>query len=254
MASRRDFIKSVPLYTTAVGASTLFPVELLGAMRQSVSPNDKIQVGLIGCKGMGFTNLLSLSKINEIEVVALCDIDQGVLKQRTADLEKANIKKPKWYSDYRQLLDDTDVDLVVIGTPDHWHCLQLIDAIDAGKDAYCEKPIANSIHECQAMLHKVSSSDRIVQIGQWQRSQPHFVDAINYVHSGQLGQIRLVKVWAYQGWMQPVPVVPDSAVPEGVDYDIWLGPAQKRAFNPNRFHFNVRLLINLIFHCDVFFY
>ena len=240
MASRRDFIKSVPLYTTAVGASTLFPVELLGAMRQSVSPNDKIQVGLIGCKGMGFTNLLSLLKINEIEVVALCDIDQGVLKQRTADLEKANIKKPKWYSDYRQLLDDTDVDLVVIGTPDHWHCLQLIDAIDAGKDAYCEKPIANSIHECQAMLHKVNSSDRIVQIGQWQRSQPHFVDAITYVHSGQLGQIRLVKVWAYQGWMQPVPVVPDSAVPEGVDYDMWLGPAQKRAFNPNRFHFNFR--------------
>ena len=240
MASRRDFIKSVPLYTTAVGASTLFPVELLGAMRQSVSPNDKIQVGLIGCKGMGFTNLLSLLKINEIEVVALCDIDQGVLKQRTADLEKANIKKPKWYSDYRQLLDDKDVDLVVIGTPDHWHCLQLIDAIDAGKDAYCEKPIANSIHECQAMLHKVNSSDRIVQIGQWQRSQPHFVDAITYVHSGQLGQIRLVKVWAYQGWMQPVPVVPDSAVPEGVDYDMWLGPAQKRAFNPNRFHFNFR--------------
>lgn len=240
MGTRRQFVKRGGLYVAGLGASFMFPTELLASIRKTISPNDKIQVGLIGCKGMGFTDLLSLLKNSEVEVVALCDVDENVLQKRTMDLEKGGIKKPKWYSDYRKLLEDKDVDVVVIGTPDHWHCLQLTDALDAGKDVYCEKPIANSVAESKAMLSKVNASDRMVQIGQWQRSQPHFVDAINYVHSGKLGQIRLAKAWAYQGWMQPVPVVPNSAVPKGVDYNMWLGPAENRPFNKNRFHFSFR--------------
>jgi len=240
MGTRRQFVKRGGLYVAGLGASFMFPTELLASIRKTISPNDKIQVGLIGCKGMGFTDLLSLLKNSEVEVVALCDVDKNVLQKRTMDLEKGGIKKPKWYSDYRKLLEDKDVDVVVIGTPDHWHCLQLTDALDAGKDVYCEKPIANSVAESKAMLSKVNASDRMVQIGQWQRSQPHFVDAINYVHSGKLGQIRLAKAWAYQGWMQPVPVVPNSAVPKGVDYNMWLGPAENRPFNKNRFHFSFR--------------
>ena len=216
------------------------PMDLLSLYRRRVSANDKIHVGLIGCKGMGFNNLYSLLKLGEIEVVALCDVDESVLRKRTADLEEAGIKKPRWYKDYRELLDDREIDIAVIGTPDHWHCLQLCDAIDAGKDVYCEKPIANSIEECQLMLKAVSRSDRMVQIGQWQRSQPHFLDAINFVHSGKLGEIRLAKAWAYQGWMMPVDIKPDTAPPEGVDYSMWLGPAPLRPFNPNRFHFNFR--------------
>jgi predicted dehydrogenase len=222
------------------GASFAFPPELLSAFRKNVSPNDQINVGLMGCNGMGFSNLLSMLKLSEINVVALCDVDQGVLSTRTAELEIAGIKKPKWYGDYRQMLDNKDIDVVIIGTPDHWHCLQLCDALQAGKDVYCEKPIANSIQECNLMLQQVNASDRMVQIGQWQRSQPHFVDAINFVHSGQLGEIRLAKAWAYQGWMESIPPKPDGAVPSGVDYDMWLGPAPNRPFNPNRFHFNFR--------------
>lgn len=240
MGTRRQFVKRGSLYVAGLGTSFLFPTELLASIRKTISPNDRIQVGLIGCKGMGFTDLLSLLKNSEVEVVALCDVDENVLRERTADLQKGDVKKPKWYTDYRKMLDDSDIDIVVVGTPDHWHCLQLTDAIDAGKDVYCEKPIANSVAECETMLAKVDASDRMVQIGQWQRSQPHFVDAINYVHSGKLGQIRLAKTWAYQGWMQPVPVVPDSTVPQGVDYKMWLGPAPDRPFNQNRFHFNFR--------------
>jgi len=240
MGTRRQFVKRGGLYVAGLGASFMFPTELLASIRKTISPNDKIQVGLIGCNGMGFTDLLSLLKNSEVEVVALCDVDENVLQKRTMDLEKGGIKKPKWYSDYRKLLEDKDVDVVVIGTPDHWHCLQLTDALDAGKDVYCEKPIANSVAESKAMLAKVNASDSMVQIGQWQRSQPHFVDAINFVHSGKLGQIRLAKAWAYQGWMQPVPVLSNSAVPEGVDYDMWLGPAKNRPFNKNRFHFSFR--------------
>src|SRR6056297_107031 len=240
MGTRRQFVKRGGMYVAVLGASMVFPTELLASIRKNISPNDKVQVGLIGCKGMGFSDLSSMLQNSEVEIVALCDVDENVLREKTAELEKGGIKKPKWYSDYRKLLEDKDIHIAIIGTPDHWHCLQLTDAIDAGKDVYCEKPIANSVAESEAMLAKVNASDRMVQIGQWQRSEPHFVDAINYVHSGKLGQIRLVKTWAYQGWMQSIPVVPNSPVPDGVDYDMWLGPAEHRPFNQNRFHFNFR--------------
>lgn len=237
---RRKFIKNSSLWAMGTGASFLFPMDLLAAMRKDVSPNDRIGVGLIGCNGMGFSNLSSMLKMNEIEVVGLCDIDDNVLQKRIGDLQKAGVKKPKIYKDYRKLLENKDIDVVVIGTPDHWHCLQLADAVKAGKDVYCEKPLSNSIEECNLMLNFVQASDRIVQIGQWQRSQPHFVDAINFVHSGKLGEIRLAKAWAYQGWMGEIPVLADATVPPGVDYNMWLGPAPLRPFNANRFHFNFR--------------
>ncbi|MCM4171395.1 gfo/Idh/MocA family oxidoreductase [Arenibacter sp. TNZ] len=238
--NRRKFIKKSSLLAMGTGAAFLIPMDLLAAIRRNISPNDKIGVGLIGCNGMGFHDLSSMLKMSEIQVVALCDVDDGVLRKRTADLEKAGIKKPKLYKDYRELLGDKDVDVVIIGTPDHWHCLQLSDAVKADKDVYCEKPLANSIEECNLMLNSVQASDRMVQIGQWQRSQPHFVDAIDFVHSGKLGEIRLAKAWAYQGWMGAIPVLPDTATPAGVDYDMWLGPAPKKPFNANRFHFNFR--------------
>ncbi|MFT6369681.1 MAG: putative dehydrogenase [Maribacter sp.] len=237
---RRAFLRKGTAGLAVTGASFLFPMELLAAVRRKVGPNDTINIGLIGCKGMGFSDLVSMLKMGDTNVIALCDVDENVLQARTIDLEKAGIKKPKWYKDYRRLLENKDIDVVVIGTPDHWHCLQLTDALQAGKDVYCEKPIANSIQEANIMLNYVQSSDRMVQIGQWQRSQPHFVDAINFVHSGQLGEIRLAKAWAYMGWMKPVPIAVDSGVPKGVDYDMWLGPAPKRDFNINRFHFNFR--------------
>ena len=116
----------------------------------------------------------------------------------------------------------------------------MIDAVKAGKHVYVEKPVANSIGECNLMVQAADKTGKIVQAGQWQRSGPHYKKAIEIVRSGVLGNIRLVKVWAYQGWMKPVPVLPDAEAPEGVDYKFWLGPAPMRKFNPNRFHFNFR--------------
>src|SRR5210317_1855483 len=155
--NRRRFIKKSSLYLLGSATSFLFPVELLASMRKKVGPNDQINMGLIGCNGMGFSNLLSLLKINKVNVIALCDIDENVLSRRTSELEKAGIKKPQWYKDYRKMLDNKDIDFVVIGTPDHWHCLQLTDALNAGKDVYCEKPIANSMQECEIMLNTVQN-------------------------------------------------------------------------------------------------
>jgi len=132
------------------------------------------------------------------------------------------------------------VDAVIIGTPDHWHALIMIHACQAGKDVYVEKPVGNSIIECNTMVAAQQKYNRAVQCGQWQRSQQHFRDAIDFVHSGKLGNIRTVKVWCYQGWMRPAPVVSDSAVPAGINYKQWLGPATTRPFNASRFHFNFR--------------
>lgn len=240
MSSRRKFIRSVSYGAAGLGLMGGLSTDVLANSRKRFGPNDKIRLGVIGCNGMGFNNLVSMLKQPEVELVALCDVDSRVLSKRSGELENYGLKKPDWYNDYRQMLDQKDIDIVIIGTPDHWHCLQLCDALDAGKDVYCEKPLANSIQECQIIKQQLAQSSQIVQIGQWQRSQPHFVQAIDFVHSGALGEIRLAKAWAYQGWMMPVDKIPDGPVPEGVDYDMWLGPARKRAFNQNRFHFNFR--------------
>jgi predicted dehydrogenase len=237
--SRRQFLRRSSL--AAAGLGLAGPLEAMAAHRKPVAASDRIRFGVIGCRGMGWSNMRSALKIDEVECVALCDADQRELDRRKEDAIKVQQgQPPKLYRDFRKLLDDKNVDAVIIGTPDHWHCLMLVDALDAGKHVYVEKPLANSIEEANIMLAAARKSGRMVQVGQWQRSGPHYEQALEMVRSGALGNIRLVKVWAYQGWMEPVPVKPDSEPPAGVDYDMWLGPAPKRLFNPNRFHFNFR--------------
>jgi len=234
---RRNFIqKSTVLGTGALLASN--PV--LSSINKPISPNDKLQIGVIGCNGMGWSNTNSILKMDDVDLAGICDVDQNVITRRLADYEKLRTNKPTIYSDYRELLQNQEIDAVIVGTPDHWHCMPMVEAVQAGKHVYVEKPISNTIEECRLMVEAGRKSGKIVQVGQWQRSGPHYRDAIEIVRSGKLGNIRLVKVWAYQGWMEPVKVHPDSPVPEGVDYKTWLGPAPDRPFNKNRFHFNFR--------------
>jgi predicted dehydrogenase len=224
----------------AASVAGLAPLGGASAQRRRVSANDKLQVGLIGCKGMGWANLTAMMKGADVVPVALCDVDARVLAERGAELRKMTGRAPKLYDDYRRMLDDKAVDAVIIATPDHWHALQLIDAMSAGKDVYCEKPLGNSIAECRAMVAAKQRHGRVVQVGQWQRSNRHWADAIALVHAGGIGRVRKVKAWAYMGWMKRVEPKPDQAAPAGVDYDRWLGPAPAHAFNPNRFHFSWR--------------
>lgn len=233
---RRNFIKG----TGAAVAGTLLAHSGVMSAAASCMLADKINIGVIGCNGMGWSNVASLLKMNDVDLVAICDVDDNVVQKRVDDYKKLRNNKPKTYKDYRELLNDRDVDAVVIGTPDHWHCRMMVDAVNAGKHVYVEKPIANSIEECRIMVEAQEKTGKVVQAGQWQRSGPHYRKAFDIVRSGVLGRIRLVKVWAYQGWMKPVPVVPDSQPPAGVDYKFWLGPAPERPFNQNRFHFNFR--------------
>ena len=204
--------------------------------------SDRINIGAIGINGMGWSDTKAALKVPGVNLVALCDVDRNVTDRRLNELSALDIdaRKVKTYGDYRRLLENKDIDAVIIGTPDHWHCLQMVEACQAGKHVYVEKPVGNSIVECNAMVAAQQKYNRVVQVGQWQRSQQHFRDAIEFVHSGQLGNIRTAKVWCYQGWMKPDIVRPDSAPPAGVDYTGWLGPAPAKPFNASRFHFNFR--------------
>jgi predicted dehydrogenase len=235
--TRREFMEK----SAALGAGLALSPLMFRMSAKPVGANDKIHLGLIGCRSQGFANLQAFLRNPEVDCIALCDVDQNVLQSRAADTEKLQGKKVKHlYKDWRDLIDDKNVDVVIIGTPDHWHCLQLVAACQAGKDVYCEKPLGNSIKECDIMVRAAEKYGRIVQVGQWQRSDPHWQDAMDFVHSGKLGKIRTVRVFSYQGWCPSIPVQPDQPVPDGVDYDMWLGPAPKRPFNPNRFHFTFR--------------
>ena len=240
-ASRRKFIQQGALLTAGLGLGSSFPAVFAAGKTRNGFLADKVRVGAIGINGMGWSNLNAMLKANPDTVcTALCDVDANVLSKRAGDIDKNFSMKPVLLDDYRKLLDDKNVDVVIIGTPDHWHCLMAVDACAAGKDVYVEKPIANSIHECRAMVSAQKQYKRAVQVGQWQRSHAHFQSALDLLRTGKLGKIRMVKTWAYQGWMKNIPVKPDEPVPAGVNYDRWLGPAQKRPFNPNRFHFNFR--------------
>jgi predicted dehydrogenase len=236
--SRRKFLHKTGQTLAAGGFIGALPWETM-ARNKHVSQNDRINVGVIGANGMGWSDAKSFMKIPEVNLMAICDVDENVITRRVEEVKEANIKL-QTYTDYRKLLENKDVDAVIIGTPDHWHCLQMVEACSAGKDVYVEKPVGNSIAECDAMVAAQKKYKRAVQCGQWQRSMPHFIDALNFLKSGKLGKIRTVKAWAYQGWMKDIPTLPDGPVPKGVHYDMWLGPAKQRPFNPNRFHFNFR--------------
>ena len=235
-STRRNFIKTA----SVMAAGTLLPFDAISKARKTVAPSDRIKVGLIGVRSQGYSDLASFLKNPEVQCVAMSDIDNNLLESRTADIVKLGFEKPALFGDYRKMLENKDIDVVIIGTPDHWHCLQFVDSLEAGKHVYVEKPIGNSIAEINIMGNAVRKHGKLVQVGQWQRSQPHFVDAINYVKSGKLGRIRTCKAWSYVDWKGAVPKVPDSPVPAGVNYDMWLGPAPKRPFNMNRFHFTWR--------------
>lgn len=234
-SNRRDFIKK----TTVAAAAVSVGPTILNAC---VAPAEKVNVALIGCRSMGFSDLTSfLKEGNNVECVALCDVDQHVLDGRAADVEKMSGKRPQTFGDFRKVLENPDIHAVIIGTPDHWHATIMMMALEAGKHVYVEKPMGHSIEECNAMVAaQAKHPDLKVQVGMWQRSSKHWFEASDIVKSGELGDVHLVKAWIYKGYDKPYPVMVDTEAPDYVDYDMWLGPAPKRPFNPNRFHYNFR--------------
>ncbi len=242
MIQRRNFLKTTGLTLLGTSLLTEGSTNPFLILKRKNPPSDTIRFGTIGVNGMGWANTKAAITLPNMQLVAICDIDQSVIDKRMGELKDLNVDatKVQVFKDYRKLLDQKDIDFVIIGTPDHWHPLMTIHACQAGKDVYCEKPIANSIGEVQAMERAQKKYNRAIQVGQWQRSQKHFRDAIEYVHSGKLGNVRMVKTWAFQGWMKPAAKGNVLPVPAGVDYNMWQGPAPRRPFKNEHFHFNFR--------------
>ena len=239
--SRRSFLKNV----AAGGAGGVLlgsPLHASQAASQDrvAGANRRVRVALIGCGGQGSGVLRNALRLGA-QVVALCDVDDEQAAKTAESVKKNFDQAPALTTrDFRRVLDRQDVDAVIVGTPDHWHALPTVLACQAGKDVYVEKPLALTIGEGRVMVNAARRYNRVVQMGTQQRSANHFREAAEYVKSGALGKIRVVKTWAYQDWMGNIPRVPDSEPPPTVDYDMWLGPAPKRPFNKNRFHFNFR--------------
>ncbi len=240
--SRRGFLKRSAGLATGATLAAGAPVSATAVSSSRVlGANNRIRIGLIGCGGRGSGDLKQFLKIDGIQCVALSDVDTAQMEKTQVEvLDPVEQKLEQKTQDFRRLLDRTDLDAVIVATPDHWHAIPTVMACQSGKDVYVEKPLALTIHEGRVMVDAARKYNRVVQMGTQQRSAPHFSDAVEYVKSGKLGKIRLVRAWAYLDWKGEMPVQPDGPPPEGVDYDLWLGPAVEKPFNPNRFHFSFR--------------
>ncbi len=231
MSTRRYFLTR---------SAAALAVPSLASRARAWSVNDRIRVGIVGCGGMGRGDLATFLRYPEVDCVVLCDVDDASLAKAMPVVEKARDKRPDTVKDFRRVIDRKDVDVLLNVTPDHWHAIPTIAACEAGKDVYCEKPLATSIGESRAMVTAVRRNKRVLQMGTQWHSGEHWADAVQFVQSGRLGKIRQVRAWAYLDWVGGIGNPADCDPPPGVDYDFWLGPAAKRPFNPNRFHFNFR--------------
>jgi len=229
--SRRTFIQST--LTTATALSAAGPA--LGAL----GANDRIRVGVIGTGGRGNAHISQFKNHKDAEIVAICDVDDAQLDRATKNADAFG-SKPQRYKDFRKLIERKDLDAVFITSCCHWHAIPAVLAMQAGKDLYLEKPLGHTIHEGRVIADTARKTGRIVQIGLQQRSGPHWINAVKRIKAGEIGQVTTVHAW--NAWNTSeldgkLGNPPDSDPPPGVDYDMWLGPAPKRRFNPARFHF-----------------
>jgi len=221
---RREFLHAG---TAAVALSAL------GRHATALAEEKPKRVGMIGCGWYGKIDLVRLLQIAPVEVVSLCDVDRRMLAG-AADMvaaRQASQKKPRTYGDYREMLKEKDLDLVLIATPDHWHALPMIAAVEAGADVYVQKPISVDVVEGQAMLAAARKHQRVVQVGTQRRSTPHLVEARDtIINEGRLGKIGLVEIYCYYR-MRARTNPPDTAPPDYLDYEMWTGPAPMRPYN-----------------------
>jgi predicted dehydrogenase len=220
--NRREIIQSGASLALGAAAAPAFAAE-----------GKPPRVGLIGTGWYGKADLLRLIQVAPVEVVSLCDVDSRMLAE-AADIvaeRQASHKKPRTHSDYRKMLAEKDLDIVLIAPPDHWHALIMIEAVKAGADVYVQKPISVDILEGEAMVAAARKYGRVVQVGTQRRSTPHLMEAREQiVKTGKLGKVAMVELYCYYH-MRATQNPPDIAPPPNLDYDMWTGPAPMRPYN-----------------------
>ncbi len=222
---RRNFLRA--------GAAGL-ALSALGRSAAAFAADRPPRVGLIGTGWYGKIDLLRLIQVAPVDVVSLCDVDRRMLSA-AADLvatRQASKRRPRTFADYRKMLAEKDLDIVLIATPDHWHALPMIAALEAGTDVYLQKPISIDVSEGRAMLAAARKHERVVQVGMQRRSTPHLIEARDQiVRTGKLGRVGLVELYCYYH-MRAGGNPPDTSPPEYLDYEMWTGPAPMRPYNP----------------------
>jgi predicted dehydrogenase len=236
--TRRSFLRTAAASVSVGGVTYFLPPFPKSRGADTPRPSEQIRIGSIGIANQGTGN----TRIHARNVVAVCDVDKRHLAKAVQLVEQGGSKSPMATTDYRRLLENKDVDAVVITTPDHWHALMAVDACNAGKDVYCEKPLTLTIAEGRAIVNAARRNKRIVQTGSQQRSDERFRRACEYVRSGRLGKIKEVRVGIPgPNWIaRAKKPVPDSAPPAELDFDTWLGPAPKVPYNEKRVHYLFR--------------
>src|SRR6266550_6691745 len=223
--NRRQFLKLSSAAAVALSAASNVPPTFAAEKAK--------RVGLIGTGWYGKADLLRLIQVAPVEVVSLCDVDKRMLGD-AADLvatRQASKKKPRTHGDYRAMLKERDLDIVLIAPPDHWHALPMIAACEAGLDIYVQKPIGVDVVECQAMLAAARKHNRVVQVGTQRRSTPHLIEARDRViKEWKLGKVGHVEICCYYP-MRAQENPPDTAPPDYLDYEMWTGPAPMRPYN-----------------------
>lgn len=222
--NRRDFLQTSAGLALATAGSHV-------AWGATAAPK---RVGLIGCGWYGKADLLRLIQVAPVEVVSLCDVDKKMLSEAATlvSQRQKSGKIPRTFADYRTMLAEKDLDIVLIGTPDHWHALPMIGAVEAGADVYVQKPISIDVTEGQAMLAAARKHGRVVQVGTQRRSTPHLIEAKKrFIEEGKLGKIAHVEICCYYH-MRNQGNPPDTTPPDYLDWEMWTGPAPMRPYNP----------------------
>src|SRR5579872_2164181 len=198
--------------------------------------SDRVRIACVGIRSQGHNHILHYAAMPDVEIVALCDVDESVLNSRLAEVEKLGKKRPAAYTDVRKLLEDKSIDAISIATPNHNHTLQTIWACQAGKHVYVEKPCAHDMFEARQIVAAARKYNRLVQHGTNSRSSIAR-EAIGKIHDGLIGDVYMARGLCFK-WRDTIGRAPVEPVPAGVHYDLWLGPAPEHAFTRNRFHYN----------------
>jgi predicted dehydrogenase len=204
---------------------------------KKAGPNDVVRIAMIGVRSRGMEHIQGYSKLSNAKITTICDVDEKVIGKAMKAVATKNGSEPKFVQDLRRVLDDKDIDAVSIATPNHWHALATIWACQAGKDVYVEKPVSHNIFEGRKMVEAARKYGRIVQTGTQCRSHKGIQDAVAYLRSGKLGQVYMAKGLCYKP-RGSIGIKPDGPVPDGLDYNLWTGPAEMKPFNANKLHYN----------------
>ena len=229
---RRSFVAGSSLLAASVASS--------GASAAADS-NDKVRVCVIGVRGRGMGLATNFASNPNSVVTQICDVNENLFADTVKKLRDIQGVEPKPVQDLRRVMDDKSIDAIAVATPDHWHALATIWGCQAGKHVYVEKPISNNVFEGWQEIQAARKYDRLVQVGTQSRSMPHYREAIEYLRSGKLGKVHAAKAWNSQ-LRRRVNAVADSAVPKGIDWDIWQGPAPEHPYNENRYTYGWRWL------------